>query len=180
MTSRTNETPTVTDIWLRRIKNNPIIAAFIVLGMVVIAANTLWHSLPEPAQHYLTSAPNKIRTWSSKSEKYKLDASGPTGDHFLLPDEGIAIQPGSSRVIDFPKRIRMVTIADTVVADLEVVNPYEINLIGHKPGTTTLTVWNADNVYTEQQVHLQRLITSWSVVIEPSRCERRETLPQCR
>ena len=56
---------------------------------------------------------------------------------------------GTSQVIDFQQRMRRVSIADTGVADVQVINPFELNLIGHKPGFTTLTVWTGQNHYEE-------------------------------
>ena len=61
---------------------------------------------------------------------------------------------GTSQVIDFPSRMHRVSIADTSIADVQVINPYELNLIGHKPGFTTLTVWTGQGHYEERQVRI--------------------------
>jgi pilus assembly protein CpaC len=83
---------------------------------------------------------------------YSSDAvSG--GTHFL-PEDAVVVMTGSSRIIDFPSKIKRVSIADTTVADIQVVNPYQINLIGHKPGFTTLAVWNTQGHYDERQVRI--------------------------
>ena len=37
---------------------------------------------------------------------------------------------------------------------MQVINPYELNLIGHKPGFTTLTVWTGQGHYEERQVRI--------------------------
>ena len=50
--------------------------------------------------------------------------------------------------------MRRVSIADTSIADVQVINPYELNLIGHKPGFTTLTVWTGQGHYEERQVRI--------------------------
>jgi pilus assembly protein CpaC len=84
--------------------------------------------------------------------EYPSDAvSG--GTHYL-PADAVVLMTGSSRIIDFPAKIKRVSIADTGVADLQVVNPYQINLIGHKPGFTTLAVWNTQGHYDERQVRI--------------------------
>jgi pilus assembly protein CpaC len=40
------------------------------------------------------------------------------------------------------------------VADLQVVNPFQINLVGHKEGFTTLAVWDTRGQYEERQVRV--------------------------
>ena len=64
------------------------------------------------------------------------------------------MQTGSSKIIDFPTRLRRVSIADTTIADIQVINPYQVNLIGHKPGFTTLAVWNQQGQYDERPVRV--------------------------
>jgi Flp pilus assembly secretin CpaC len=75
------------------------------------------------------------------------------GKHYL-PEDSVTVMTGSSRIIDFTAKIRRVSVADTGVADIQVVNPYQINLIGHKPGFTTLAVWNTRGQYEERQVRI--------------------------
>ncbi len=76
------------------------------------------------------------------------------GTHYL-PDDGIALMSGMSEIFDFPQRIRRVSIADSSIADIQVVNPYQLNLIGHKAGFTTLAVWNSQGRYQERQVRIE-------------------------
>ena len=71
-----------------------------------------------------------------------------------LPNEAVVLTVGSSRIFDFGRRIRRISIADTDVADLQVINPYQINLVGHKPGFTTLAVWDAFGQYEERQIRV--------------------------
>ena len=40
------------------------------------------------------------------------------------------------------------------MADLQVVNPFQINLVGHKEGFTTLAVWDSRGQYVERQVRV--------------------------
>lgn len=75
------------------------------------------------------------------------------GAHYLPPTT-VDLMTGTSRIIDFPDRIRRVSIADTKIADIQVVNPFQLNLIAHKPGFTTLAVWNAQGGYVERQVRV--------------------------
>jgi pilus assembly protein CpaC len=59
-----------------------------------------------------------------------------------------------SQVFDFADRIAQVSIADSGTADIEVINPFQLNLVGHKPGFTTLTVWTRQGHYEERQVRV--------------------------
>ncbi|MGH7814024.1 MAG: type II and III secretion system protein family protein [Candidatus Binataceae bacterium] len=75
------------------------------------------------------------------------------GKHYL-PADVVELQTGTSRVIDFAARVRRISVADTKIADIEVINPYQINLIGHTPGFTTLAVWNKQGEYEERSVRV--------------------------
>ncbi len=79
-----------------------------------------------------------------------------TGGTHFLPEDVVELASGSSRIFDFPRRIRRISIADTEVADIQVINPYQINLIGHKEGFTTLAIWDDRGVYEERQVRIDR------------------------
>src|SRR5581483_6161396 len=78
----------------------------------------------------------------------------PSGEKHFLPDEGIDMMVGTSEVVDFPTRIRRVSVADSKVADIQVINPYELNLVGHQPGFTTLAVWDTQGRYVERQIRV--------------------------
>jgi len=93
-------------------------------------------------------------------QKYKSDPPAVTsseavtgGTHYLSEDI-VELSAGSSKIFDFPRRIRRVSIADTTVADLQVVNPYQINLVGHKEGFTTIAVWDTQGQYEERQIRV--------------------------
>lgn len=79
-------------------------------------------------------------------------ASSP-GSHYL-PADGISIMSGTSRVIDFAERLHRVSISATEIADIQVMSPYQLNLIGHKPGFATLAVWTGQGHYEERQVRV--------------------------
>ncbi len=80
---------------------------------------------------------------------------GVNGKHYL-PTDGIAMMAGTSRVYDFVSPIRRVSIADSKVADIQVVNPHQLMLIGHDPGFTTLVVWDGQGRYQERQVRIEK------------------------
>ncbi|MGH7934400.1 MAG: type II and III secretion system protein family protein [Candidatus Binataceae bacterium] len=71
-----------------------------------------------------------------------------------LPNDVVSMMTGTSEIFDFPRRIRRVSIADTAIADLQVINPFQINLIGHTPGFTTLAVWDAQGNYQEREIRV--------------------------
>lgn len=77
-----------------------------------------------------------------------------SGGRHYLPDDGVQLQTGASRIIDFATKLRRVSIADTTVADIQVINPYQLNLIGHKPGFTTLAIWDQTGQYNERPVRI--------------------------
>ncbi len=77
------------------------------------------------------------------------------GTHYL-PDDAITMMYGTSKVFDFSQRLRRVSIADTTIADLQVISPHQLMLIGHKPGFTTLAVWDNQGNYEERQVRIEQ------------------------
>jgi pilus assembly protein CpaC len=91
---------------------------------------------------------------ASSGDSYTTEGVASSGGSHFLPADGISMMNGTSQVIDFPARMRRVSIADTEVADVQVINPFELNLIGHKPGFTTLTVWTGQGHYEERQVRI--------------------------
>ena len=91
---------------------------------------------------------------AASGESYSTEGVSSSGGSHFLPADGISMMNGTSQVIDFQQRMRRVSIADTGVADVQVINPFELNLIGHKPGFTTLTVWTGQNHYEERQIRV--------------------------
>ncbi len=59
-----------------------------------------------------------------------------------LPPGSISIMAGTSQLFGFSRRVTRVSVADTRVADVEGISPYQINLIGRGPGFSTLVVWD--------------------------------------
>jgi len=75
------------------------------------------------------------------------------GVHYL-PEDSVTLMTGTSEVVDFTRRLTRISVADSKVADVQVVNPYQINIIGHEPGFTTLAVWDNRGQYVERQVRI--------------------------
>jgi Flp pilus assembly secretin CpaC len=94
------------------------------------------------------------------SDRYKSDPLAnddepviSSGRNFLPPDV-ISMMSGASEIIDFPRRLKRISIADSTIADIQVTSPYQLNLIGHRPGFTTLAVWDDRGHYVERQVRI--------------------------
>jgi pilus assembly protein CpaC len=84
----------------------------------------------------------------------ELHSGAVSGGRHYLPEDSVQLQTGSSRIIDFATKLRRVSIADTTIADIQVINPFQINLIGHKPGFTTLAIWDQGGQYEERPVRI--------------------------
>ncbi|MGD0288212.1 MAG: pilus assembly protein N-terminal domain-containing protein [Candidatus Binataceae bacterium] len=102
--------------------------------------------------------PSQVPPQGQRRFRNNLPAPTPSdavngGTHYL-PDDVVELSAGSSAIYDFPRRIRRISIADTGVADLQVVNPFQINLVGHKEGFTTLAVWDIHGQYEERQIRV--------------------------
>jgi pilus assembly protein CpaC len=119
-----------------------------------------------PAASYAPPAPSSQSASAALSnERYRVDPSvslnggelhsgAVSGGRHYLPEDGVQIQTGSSKIIDFATKLRRVSIADTTVADIQVINPFQVNLIGHKPGFTTLAIWDQGGQYEERPVRI--------------------------
>jgi pilus assembly protein CpaC len=120
-----------------------------------------------PAASYSPQPPANTQAASAalSNERYRTDPSislsggdlhsgAVSGGRHYLPEDGVQLQTGSSRIIDFATRLRRVSIADTTVADIQVINPFQVNLIGHKPGFTTLAVWDQQGQYEERPIRI--------------------------
>lgn len=82
-----------------------------------------------------------------------FDDSVSGGKHYL-PDEVVSLMMGTSAIIDFQHRITRISVADSKIADVQVIDPFQLNLIAHEPGFTTLAVWDADGRYEERTVRI--------------------------
>ena len=77
-----------------------------------------------------------------------------SGANSYLPAEAVTLMTGTSRVIDFRSRLTRISVADSKIADVQIINPFEFNLIGHQPGFTTLALWDAQGNHEERQVRI--------------------------
>jgi pilus assembly protein CpaC len=119
-----------------------------------------------PAASYAPPAPStQAASAALSNERYRVDPSvslnggelhsgAVSGGRHYLPEDGVQLQTGSSKIIDFATKLRRVSIADTTVADIQVINPFQVNLIGHKPGFTTLAIWDQGGQYDERPVRI--------------------------
>ncbi len=104
----------------------------------------------QPASAQAPSHSNQYRTDPPATDDAPVASTGP---HYL-PTDVISVMSGASEVIDFPRRLKRISVADSTVADIQVTSPYQLNLIGHKPGFTTLAVWDDQGHYQERQVRI--------------------------
>ena len=87
------------------------------------------------------------------TESIHPDSSAAGGLNYM-PAEGISLMTGTSEIVDFRRRLKRISIADSTIADIQVTSPYQLNLIGHKPGFTTLAVWDDQGHYSQRQVRI--------------------------
>ena len=146
-----------------------------------------------PAASYAPQAPSSQAASAALSnERFRVDPSvslnggelhsgAVSGGRHYLPEDGVQLQTGASRIIDFATKLRRVSIADTTVADIQVINPFQVNLIGHKPGFTTLAVWDQGGQYEERPVRIdpngkqQVLLNTMVAELERSAMENQGT-----
>ncbi len=124
-----------------------------------------WNVPPQPghgSQAYepRQSAPSAISTARYRNDPSVLDA-GPgylgdsvSGGKHYLPEDAVSLMMGTSEVIDFQHRITRISVADSKIADVQVIDPFQLNLIAHQPGFTTLAIWDADGRYNERTVRV--------------------------
>ena len=84
----------------------------------------------------------------------------PLGQKHFMPGDGVDMMSGTSEVLDYPSRIRRVSVADSKVADIQVINPYELNLVAHQAGFTTLAVWDTQGRYSEREIRVDETASS--------------------
>ncbi len=66
----------------------------------------------------------------------------------------MSLMTGTSEIIDFERRITRISVADSKIADVQVINPFQLNLIAHQPGATTLSIWDDQGRYDERMVRI--------------------------
>lgn len=75
------------------------------------------------------------------------------GKHYL-PDDALSMMTGTSEVIDFQRRMTRISVADSKIADVQVINPFQLNLVAHQPGSTTLAIWDDQGRYEERMIRI--------------------------
>jgi pilus assembly protein CpaC len=66
----------------------------------------------------------------------------------------VTLMTGSSRLLDFPVPLRRVSVADSSIADVQVIAPNQLMLVGHQAGFTTLVTWDRYGNYREQVIRI--------------------------
>jgi len=74
------------------------------------------------------------------------------GGRHNLPPETINITSGTSQIFDFGGPISRVSMANTKVADVQVLGNHQLMLVGHDPGFSSLVVWDSQGNYIERQI----------------------------
>jgi Flp pilus assembly secretin CpaC len=110
-------------------------------------------TIPNQTGAALTQLPPRKYSADPAAVPVSPSENGAAGSNFL-PADSVIVQSGSSRIFDFPTRLRRISVADTDVADIQVINPYQIQVIGHKEGFTTLAVWDTQGRYQERQLRI--------------------------
>ena len=105
-----------------------------------------WHEQPPSvvSQQFSTD-PRRAR-----SEGYVNNPA--FGGRHNLPPETINITSGTSQVFDFGEPISRVAMANTKVADVQVLGNHQLMLVGHEPGFGSLVVWDSQGNYVERQI----------------------------
>jgi Flp pilus assembly secretin CpaC len=105
----------------------------------------------------LQGPPDKFRTDPLAGPPLSpMEAPNGMSRRSYLPDYRVDLMADTSEIFDFPTRITRVSIADSNIADIRVINPFQINLVGHQPGFTTLAVWDSQGHYLQRQVRVDR------------------------
>ena len=118
---------------------------------------------PGPAMSYAprqSVGPLESRAGQYRNNPSVLDSASGYGSDSIsggkhyLPDDAMSLMTGTSEVIDFQRRITRISVADSKVADVQVINPFQLNLIAHQPGATTLSIWDDRGRYDERMVRI--------------------------
>ncbi|HTW86650.1 MAG TPA: pilus assembly protein N-terminal domain-containing protein [Candidatus Binataceae bacterium] len=104
----------------------------------------------------LQGPPVKFRTDPLAPAPLASEAPNGVQRRNYLPDYSVDLMADTSEIYDFPTRITRISIADSNIADIQVINPFQINLIGHQPGFTTLAVWDSRGHYLQREVRVDR------------------------
>jgi Flp pilus assembly secretin CpaC len=125
-----------------------------------------WNVPPQPGIGAKAYAPSQsVAPASARAALYRNDPSvldsGPgyfsdstSGGKNYLPAEVVSLMMGTSEIFDFQHRVTRISVADSKIADVQVIDPFQLNLVAHQPGFTTLAVWDADGRYQQRMVRI--------------------------
>jgi Flp pilus assembly secretin CpaC len=124
-----------------------------------------WSVPPQPGGSQAYEPRQSVASSAVSAARYRNDPSvldaGPgylsdsvSGGKHYLPADAVSLMMGTSEVIDFQRRITRISVADSKIADVQVIDPFQLNLIAHQPGFTTLAVWDANGQYEERTVRI--------------------------
>lgn len=102
-----------------------------------------------PSQKFTSNPP-------AEAQVDAMEREPAVGGRHYLPGDAISMMIGTSRVYDFVAPLKRVSIADSKIADIQVINPHQLMLVGHDPGFTTLVVWDGQGHYEERQVRIEK------------------------
>ncbi|SRR5579875_964321 len=114
---------------------------------VAASTGSQWHEQPPAVlNQQFTTNPRAL----AGSESYVNHVA--FGGRHNLPPGTITITSGTSQVYDFGGPISRISISNSGVADVQVLGNHQVMLVGHKPGFSTLVVWDSQGNYLERQI----------------------------
>ncbi|HKN13159.1 MAG TPA: pilus assembly protein N-terminal domain-containing protein [Candidatus Binatus sp.] len=125
-----------------------------------------WSVPPQPGSGVQAYEPGQsVGPLESRAGQYRNDPSvldsgsgyssdTVSGGKHYMPADAISLMMGTSEVIDFQRRVTRISVADSKIADVQVIDPFQLNLVAHQPGFTTLAVWDANGRYQERTVRI--------------------------
>src|SRR5258708_1946829 len=111
----------------------------------------------EPRQ---SAAPSAISAARYRNDPSVVDpgreyiSDSVSGGKHYLPEEAVSLMMGTSEVVDFQRRITRISVADSKIADVQVIDPFQLNLIAHQPSFMTVAIWDADGRSNERTVRV--------------------------
>ena len=100
------------------------------------------------------------------------------GGRHNLPPDTISITAGTSQVYDFGGPISRVSMANTRVADVQILGTHQLMIVGHQPGFSSLVVWDSQGNYVERQIwteiagHQQVMLNAIVAEVDLNRLEQ--------
>ena len=86
---------------------------------------------------------------SASSKAAKTAAAAPAANPAPAPAPAlarlIALSAGKSQLLSLPFAASRLAVGDAAIADVILLNPNEVYLLGKRPGTTNLILWNKSN-----------------------------------